>query len=769
MQGPGKRDVPEKTRRPAVPTCENPGTAVRIRSKAWFVYAVLRYGIQDRWKAAGTYDIRVMLMPLAGSWACPPALEWNLVRHTRSLEGCGDVRHPGYVNAACRILGVPALEWNLVRHTRSLEGCGDVRRPVSYGIQDRWKAAGTYDIRVMLMPLAGYWACPPALEWNLVRHTRSLEGCGDVRHPGYVNAACRILGPPALEWNLVLHGKSSVREVEVFHADSATSIYSLFAVSSRHFLVTPLENPTMNDLEVSAENARYQKQQWQETIKFHWQSFRDPDLRRQFKKYAVLGTAALSEEKHDKLEKIVSEMESIYSKAKICDYKNSSNCELSLEPALEELVHCNVSAAELKELLQCSAEGVAAVSNVSVAELKELPQCMIAEGVAAVSNVSVAELKELPHVECVAAELLEFISCVCVFAELVEILRTSRDPAELQHVWLEWRRVSGERCRSSYEHYVALNNEAANLNTRSSSGMKELGKREIPRRLADQWHRPARFPHARLRNDPAGDWARTALVGSEQANRSATAAPFKFNFTDTAEYWLTDYEATDFPAQVEKLWKQMEPLYKELHAYVRRKLREKYGDDVVSARGPIPAHLLDAGNEPLVYHAAKGPQLDGMSADLSDMDKLNYRRNDIFCGYSGEAGFAKTRHCSCPKPEVIGNAEIFRISEDHECKLPSQTLETRLTARTRLLSRSVAGDADTGGRCADPSRCDPDVIACSLSLPINEELRWNARDETAVPGKTSWLTTTPYSFLTREIPLCSCRESNPNNLGEEVS
>nr|CAD7567619.1 unnamed protein product [Timema californicum] len=54
-------------------------------------------------------------------------------------------------------------------------------------------------------------------------------------------------------------------------------------------------------LEVSADNARYQKQQWTETIKFRWQSFRDDDLRRQFKKYSVLGTAALSEKKHEKV------------------------------------------------------------------------------------------------------------------------------------------------------------------------------------------------------------------------------------------------------------------------------------------------------------------------------------------------------------------------------------------------------------------------------------------------------------------------------------
>src|SRR6185436_10856135 len=37
---------------------------------------------------------------------------------------------------------------------------------------------------------------------------------------------------------------------------------------------------------------------------------------------------------------------------------------------------------------------------------------------------------------------------------------------------------------------------------------------------------------------------------------------------------------------------QVRPLYLSLHAYVRKKLRETYGPDVVPERGPIPAHLL---------------------------------------------------------------------------------------------------------------------------------------------------------------------------------
>ncbi|XP_065334357.1 angiotensin-converting enzyme-like [Cloeon dipterum] len=48
----------------------------------------------------------------------------------------------------------------------------------------------------------------------------------------------------------------------------------------------------------------------------------------------------------------------------------------------------------------------------------------------------------------------------------------------------------------------------------------------------------------------------------------------------------------DFREQVGGLWEQLKPLYQQLHAYVRRHLRLKYGDEVVKAKGPIPAHLL---------------------------------------------------------------------------------------------------------------------------------------------------------------------------------
>lgn len=63
------------------------------------------------------------------------------------------------------------------------------------------------------------------------------------------------------------------------------------------------------------------------------------------------------------------------------------------------------------------------------------------------------------------------------------------------------------------------------------------------------------------------------------------------NFSDTAAMWLDNYESADFKKQIQSLWEQIKPLYLQIHAYVRYHLRKTYGD-IVSERGPIPAHLL---------------------------------------------------------------------------------------------------------------------------------------------------------------------------------
>lgn len=41
----------------------------------------------------------------------------------------------------------------------------------------------------------------------------------------------------------------------------------------------------------------------------------------------------------------------------------------------------------------------------------------------------------------------------------------SRDPEELKHIWVEFRKQAGDKVRKEFVEYVALTNEAAKLNS----------------------------------------------------------------------------------------------------------------------------------------------------------------------------------------------------------------------------------------------------------------------------------------------------------------
>jgi peptidyl-dipeptidase A len=75
----------------------------------------------------------------------------------------------------------------------------------------------------------------------------------------------------------------------------------------------------------------------------------------------------------------------------------------------------------------------------------------------------------------------------------------------------------------------------------------------------------------------------------ELANKGAR----ELGFADSGAMWRAKYDMPpdEFTRELDRLWEQVRPLYVSLHAYVRMKLREKYGDQV-PASGPLPAHLL---------------------------------------------------------------------------------------------------------------------------------------------------------------------------------
>ena len=113
--------------------------------------------------------------------------------------------------------------------------------------------------------------------------------------------------------------------------------------------------------------------------------------------------------------------------------------------------------------------------------------------------------------------------------DLEDIMGASRNPEELKKAWLGWHGVS-PKYRREYARFVELANK----------GAKEMG------------------------------------------------------FRDLGAMWRSNYdmEPDAFAAEMERLWQQVKPLYDSLHAYTRARLRQKYGDAVVPAAGPIPAHLL---------------------------------------------------------------------------------------------------------------------------------------------------------------------------------
>lgn len=56
------------------------------------------------------------------------------------------------------------------------------------------------------------------------------------------------------------------------------------------------------------------------------------------------------------------------------------------------------------------------------------------------------------------------------------------------------------------------------------------------------------------------------------------------------------YESLNFQQDIDEVWEMIRPLYEELHAYVRRKLRELYGPEKIGGHAPLPSHILGKNN-----------------------------------------------------------------------------------------------------------------------------------------------------------------------------
>uniref|UniRef100_A0A8C4RH50 Angiotensin-converting enzyme n=1 Tax=Erpetoichthys calabaricus TaxID=27687 RepID=A0A8C4RH50_ERPCA len=128
-------------------------------------------------------------------------------------------------------------------------------------------------------------------------------------------------------------------------------------------------------------------------------------------------------------------------------------------------------------------------------------------------------------------------SCLTLEPGLEDIMANSTDYDERLEVWEGWRREVGKKMRPLYEEYIVLKNEASKLN-----GYKDYG---------DYWR---------------GDY------------ETEGDSPYGYTRDQLRE-------------DVGKIYKEILPLYKQLHAYVRAMLSKAYPGHL-NNRGGLPANLL---------------------------------------------------------------------------------------------------------------------------------------------------------------------------------
>lgn len=204
--------------------------------------------------------------------------------------------------------------------------------------------------------------------------------------------------------------------------------------------------------------------------------------------------------------------------------------------------------------------------------------------------------------------------------QLSNLLVTSRDPRELEEAWAGWHAIA-RPMKKDFVRFVELQNK----------GARQLG------------------------------------------------------FKDTGALWRSKYDMPPdaFAREVDRLWEQVKPLYLSLHAYVRRRLVETYGKDVVPEKGPIPAHLLGNmwaqqwGNiEPLVAPKTEGPGFD-LTARLKEkkIDELEMvRYGERFFTSLGFDPLPKTfwERSLFVKPkdrEVICHASAWDVDNDNDLRI----------------------------------------------------------------------------------------------------
>jgi len=214
-----------------------------------------------------------------------------------------------------------------------------------------------------------------------------------------------------------------------------------------------------------------------------------------------------------------------------------------------------------------------------------------------------------------------------------DILRTSRDPAELKAVWEGWHSVAPPM-RDDYAKLVTLANE----------GSVGLG------------------------------------------------------FKDTGALWRSNYDMDPdaFAAETDRLWKQVEPFYRNLHCYVRARLNEKYGSAVQPRTGPIRADLLgnmwaqEWGN---VYDVV-APKTATSSYDLTKL-LADRGYTPVKMAKTGEAFYSSMGFA--PLPQTFWERSLLERPRDREvvCHASAWDVDDKQDIRVKACLKPTAEDFQT--------------------------------------------------------------------------
>ena len=149
----------------------------------------------------------------------------------------------------------------------------------------------------------------------------------------------------------------------------------------------------------------------------------------------------------------------------------------------------------------------------------------------------------------------------------------------------------------------------------------------------------------------------------ELSNKGAVELGFK----DTGAMWRSKYDMPpdDFSKELDRLWDQVRPLYLSLHAYVRTKLHEKYGDRGARERSDSRAFARQHLGAGLVEHLQAGGAHGRRSRLRSHADPQGPqdRRRSRWSRY-GE-GFFKSLGFD-PLPETFWKRSLFVKPRDRD-------------------------------------------------------------------------------------------------------